>query len=91
MDGQGYLCDYYKSWNQDRYCEILVRRYTIIDDDDIDRCRKLIVLATKYAIKERYAANDQDRNTYLYRISYVDGLLREHICNVVRARVARRG
>ena len=91
MNGQGYLCDYYKPWKQDFYCEFIVERYMINDDDDIDRCRKLIMLATKYATAERYAANNQDRNTYLYRISYVDGLLREHIKNVVRVRVERRG
>ena len=91
MDGQRYLCNYYKPWKQDFYCEFLVGKFMIDDVDDINRCRKLIMLATKYATKEQFAANDQDRNTYLHRISYVDGLLREHIRNVGRVHVERRG
>ena len=91
MKGQGYLCNYYKPWKQEHYCNVLVKKFMINDVDDINRCRKLITLATGYATKEQFASNDRDRSTYLYRISYVDGLLREHIRNVGRVHVEKRG
>ena len=83
MDGQYYLCDYFKTCRQYRHYLDLIKTFGINDDIDRQQCYNLIKIATNYAFEVKFTANANIRNSYHNEIDVIDRRLREFI-HVVR-------